>query len=121
MPAGPPIFAGKPGGEGLYRGIPMNASLEAQHVAPHNQVGVAAGPGIPRRAMVGICANASGRAHQDSGRSRDGLLLSDPSAHRNRFLWDGSSFFAWINRGGPPWVCKSKEGRTSAGEINAAS
>jgi hypothetical protein len=38
-----------------------------------------------------------------------------------RFSWDGSSFFNWRNRGGPPWVCKSKEGRTSAGEINAAS
>jgi hypothetical protein len=38
-----------------------------------------------------------------------------------RFEWDRSSFFAWRKRGGPPWVYKSKEGRTSAGEINAAS
>jgi hypothetical protein len=41
----------------------MNASLEAGHVAPHNQVGVAAGPGIPRRAMAVICADVANASY----------------------------------------------------------
>jgi hypothetical protein len=43
------------------------------------------------------------------------------TSHFASAIWKFLSAFALaLNRGGPPWVYKSKEGRTSAGEINAA-